>query len=60
MKKANGSIKPGVSLPSLQQVASFYNISIPDVNSDVTVCQCYYCDKHRKKERGKRLLKLYR
>ncbi|KAL9960061.1 hypothetical protein ACROYT_G033462 [Oculina patagonica] len=59
MKKANGS-KPGVSLPSLQQVASFFNISIPDVNSDVTVCQCYYCDKHRKKERGKTLLKLYR
>ncbi|KAL9960033.1 hypothetical protein ACROYT_G033427 [Oculina patagonica] len=55
MKKANGS-KPGVSLPSLQQLASFFNISIPDVNSDVTICQCYYCDKHRKKEREKRLL----
>ncbi|KAL9953854.1 hypothetical protein ACROYT_G041327 [Oculina patagonica] len=58
MKKAKG-IKPGVALPSLQQVVGFFNISIPDdVNSDVTVCQCYYCDRHRKKERGKKLLKL--
>ena len=56
MKQANGS-KPGVSLPSLQQVASFFNISIPDVDYDVTVCRCYYCDKHKKKERAKRLLK---
>ncbi|KAL9954458.1 hypothetical protein ACROYT_G041999 [Oculina patagonica] len=59
-KKAKG-IKPGVTLPSLQQVVGFFNISIPDdVNSDVTVCQCYYCDRHRKKERGKKLLKLSR
>ena len=60
MKKAKG-IESGVPLPSLQKVTGFFNISIPDeVNYDVTLCQCYYCDKHKKKERAKTLMKLSR
>ena len=57
MKKAKG-VKPDVSLPSMKQIANYFNIFIPDVDYDVTVCQCYYCDKHMRRDRATRLLKL--